>query len=1027
MKRWQFLCAATALMLIAAGFVPSSPPDVLAQGPAYSEDFEDGQAQGWELEPGWQVVQDGSSYVLGGEGHVWARANQSFDGDLRQSFRVRLLQGRIHLVVRLTDTSRYFIGFDTQGSDLNKQYFPDEFHNGLAGLRTPHSLDRWYQVEIVLKDSTIGFLVDGMQQWSYTDPQPLIGGSFAFETLDDSRVYVDDIVVDLGAAQVPAPAVAATVAAPTSLAQATVASPSNVPAAPATNFTWVRTGGPLGGLGYDIRMRPDNPDVMFVTDAWAGVHMSTDGGSSWIPANQGITGRQGESGDAIPAFCLTIDPNNNDIVWAGLQNLGELYRSADGGLTWERRVSGIIEGEGLSFRGISIEPGNSNIVYAAGEISPWKWAGRNMKGLAFDLTKGVVYKSINGGLHWAAIWRGDNLARYIWIDPSDVNTLYVSTGIFDREAANSDPASRIPGGVGVLKSTDGGQTWSQINNGLRNLFIGSLFMHPTDPNVLLAGAGNNAYLEGSGIYLTTDGGASWELVLDTTPVAITSVEFSTSDPRVAYAGGQSIFAVSTDGGRTWTRREHSNGRWGPLGISPGFPIDFQVDPRKPERIFANNYGGGNFLSEDGGTTWKSASTGYTGADLRSVSIQASSPALVYTNGRSGPYLSVDGGGHWQGINPEDLPQIVEGSQISLDPTNPQHVVMTESNRILIYWSDDGGGTWHESTHDMAGLTPMYGSFFGGVEALAYAPSQPSRVYAVFGNNGCKGLGLGCDGAQPASTVAISDDGGRSWTHLTSTPDDTMPGTAVVVHPSDPDRAWIAVPSSGVYKTLDGGGTWQSATQGLGSAQVVSLALDISNADILYAGTLAQGVYKSLDGGGTWRSSSHGMDPNEPVYSIAVDPTQTNIVYAGSMRSGVFRSENGGQTWVKINSGLRTRSVHDLAISADGGTLYATTRGEGVFRLDLTGRAPVPVATREIQVQPAATMYLYLSPTPPAGGLKVGLPGLHCIGGGILPLLLFGGVLFRRVRSPRAGGNNPAHSRHTQSGGRGGPHATENRP
>jgi hypothetical protein len=108
-------------------------------------------------------------------------------------------------------------------------------------------------------------------------------------------------------------------------------------------FEWVRTGGPLGGLGYDIRVRPDNPDVMYVTDAWSGVHMSSDGGQTWMNVNDGIDARTGPSGDAIPVFSLTIDPNDNDIIWIGLQDLTGIYRSTDGGLTWEKRINGIVE------------------------------------------------------------------------------------------------------------------------------------------------------------------------------------------------------------------------------------------------------------------------------------------------------------------------------------------------------------------------------------------------------------------------------------------------------------------------------------------------------------------------------------------------------------------------------------------------------------------------------------------------------------------------------------------------------------
>ena len=783
-------------------------------------------------------------------------------------------------------------------------------------------------------------------------------------------------------------------AAPGALA-ATVTIPPAPPATtstPPTAPTWQRLGGPIGGLGYDIRMRPDRPDIMFVTDAWAGVHRSTDAGRTWQPANDGISGRQGESGDAIPVFCLTIDPNNNDIVWAGLQTLGQIYRSQDGGLTWEKRISGIVEGEGLSFRGITVEPGNSSVVYAAGEISPWLWAGRAVRGLAFDLTKGVLYRSLDAGLHWSAIWRGDNLARYLWIDPGNPQILYLSTGIFDREAANSDPQSRTPGGVGILKSVDGGQTWTPMNAGLGNLYVGSLFMHPQDPNVLLAGAGNNVYSEGSGIYLTTDGGAHWQWVLDTDPIALTSVEFSLSDPNLAYAGGQHVFAVSADGGRTWERRERVPGRWGPVGIAPGFPIDFQVDPRNPERIFANNYGGGNFLSEDGGESWMSASSGYTGADIRSLAVDPTNPGTVYANGRSGPYVSRDGGVRWQGVNTEGLEAIiVEGSQIAVEPSDPRHLIMTESNRDLIYWSEDGGATWEESANDWPDLRQTEGAFLGGIESLAFAPSRPERVYAVFGNNGCKGFGAGCDSPQAVSTVVLSQDGGRSWTRAAALPQDGMPGTSVVVHPADADRAWVAVPSLGVFQTTDAGATWTPAPE-LAAVRVVALAIDPTG-DRLFAGTLESGVYASADGGATWRSSSAGMDPNEPIYTVAISPTQPETIYAGSLRSGVFQSKDGGKSWKLLNDGLRMRSVHDLVVTSDGETLYAGTRGEGVFRLSPHEQAyfdalaptatPVPTAT-----QPSGAQ----TPTEPAAQGR----GL-CGAGAALPMLPLAIAVWSRRR------------------------------
>ncbi|OHD74317.1 MAG: hypothetical protein A2177_07705 [Spirochaetes bacterium RBG_13_68_11] len=728
---------------------------------------------------------------------------------------------------------------------------------------------------------------------------------------------------------------------PASAAAAAPAGPGRAASAsksPLASAAWVRLGGPIGGLGYDIRVQPDDPRVMYVTDAWAGVHKSTDGGTTWAPMNAGIDARTGSSSDSIPVFCLTVDPNDFRVVWAGVQYLGLVYRSADGGKTWEERAEGIAERDGLSLRGITVQQGDSNVVYAAGELSPWQWGGT--KGRQFDRTRGVLYRSTDAGRHWQAIWRGDDLARYVWIDPRNPKVIYLSTGIFDREAANSDWDAKRPGGTGILKSVDGGATWKLVNTGLANLYIGSLFMHPTRPDVLLAGAGNNTYLEGSGVYLTVDGGAHWKLV-QKCEEAITSVEFSTSDPRIAYAAGAYHFYASTDGGNTWVVRDRIANRWGPPGIFTGFPIDFQADPRNPQRLFTNNYGGGVFVSTDGGRTWTSSSTGYTGADIRGLAVRPDNPAVVYANGRSGPYRSADGGAHWEGVTPENLPAIGEGSQITLDPAGSGRVIMSESNIDRTYWSDDGGETWRNTANDWKALAKRYEAEHGwyntGIESLAIPSGRPGRVYAAFGNNACKVNDAACGSEIPLFNLARSDDGGKSWVHLVTVPRSDLPAMAVVAHPAEADTILVAVPGAGVYRSTDAGRTF-TAAKGLGTAGVLSLDFDPTNGDVVYAGTRASGVYKSVDGGTSWKPSLVGMDPNEPIPAVVVDPRRPDVVYAGSTRSGLFISVDAGKTWRLHNEGLRTRSILVLEISSDGETLYAGTHGEGVFRLSTLNQA-----------------------------------------------------------------------------------------
>jgi photosystem II stability/assembly factor-like uncharacterized protein len=896
---------------------------VHAQGPGetvlYQENFDNSWANDWELEPGWGVIQDSDNLVLAGEGHQWAHPDVSYEGDFRVQFRLKLLQGRIHLVYRLNNTGRYFIGFDEGGSDLNKQYWPDTFLEGLASGSTSHNLGIWHQVEIAGQGARIRFLVDDQVEWEYSDRDPLPSGSFAFETLEDTLAYVDDIVV-YGPAPTPTPT-------------------------PDPRLVWARTGGPLGGLGYDVRMRPDNPDIMYVTDAWAGVFMSTDGGQTWFPSNEGITARAGESGDAIPIFCLTIDPHNYDIVWAGTQNVRGIFKSTDGGRTWVEMDNGVVEREGITFRGFGVDPRTSDIVYAAAELSSWVWNGEPRSGREFDMTAGVVYKTTDGGQNWVAIWRGDNLARYVWIDPRDPDVIYVSTGIFDREAANSVPGSRSPGGVGIVKSTDGGQTWREANTGLGNLYVGSLFMHPENPDVLLAGAGNNQYYNGAGAYLSTDGGESWGQTLR--GENIEAVEIVLSDPAIAYAASSEAVYRSQDGGLTWERVSGGQDGWGAPGVRAGFPIDLQVDPRDPDRIFVNNYGGGNFLSTDGGRTWTVASQGYTGAQVRDIGVDPTT-GRVFAAARSGIFVSDDGGGEWVGLSYPPAASL-EWYVVAADPTDPQHVLAANNWQGVILQSHDGGQMWRSVS-----LRPAEGMSW---RAIAFAPSDPGTVYA--GTSAFFSAGT-FDDRMPAGGIYVSHDRGASWSPTNDMLSADANVTGLAVDPRDTQLVYAATGNHGLLKSTDGGGHWTAINQGLpGSPAALSVVAYPSEPNVIYAGLAFAGLYHSQDGGTTWRPRAAGLNPEASVSDIVFDPTDPHVMYAADRLSGVYRSSDGGATWLPTNNGLRTRAVNALAMSADGQHLYAATEGEGVFRLDLNGRPPQPAPTPILSPDQRATA----TPTP----------------------------------------------------------------
>jgi photosystem II stability/assembly factor-like uncharacterized protein len=923
------------VILVLVGLLSSPAIPVQAQEGGFSETFEDPPLPGWELSPETSVV-DGTLLV---KGNGYAFHGGSWQ-DATFSLRFRIEgSGAGALSYLASDAGSYSIRVSSDGVQLLLDQAGQTLEFGSSPA--PVLEGEWNLLTVRTSGEVHTVYLNDEQVYEGTAPVQLPPGGVLLLADATASVFFDDLMIEVNAG-------------PTQDEQPQQ-NDQPVAGLPVSDMTWVRLGGPPGGLGYDIRMRPDNPDEMYVTDARAGIFKSEDGGANWFASNGNLTFGADE---VAPIFCATIDPHHYDTIWIGTQVTGHLYRSDNAGQSWETRDDGISH-DARSLRGITIDPNDADVVYVGLEVEAGQWQREHPEATS-EMAGGEVYKSTDGGLSWERIWQGPNVARYVWIDPRNSNRVYVSTGIFDRLPANSNYDAGDPGGVGILRSDDAGKSWTVINehNGLGGRIIPSLFMHPTDPDVLIAAVyGSNI---SNGIFVTRDGGDTWVQSLDYS-LGMHNVEIATSDPDIWYGATEDAFFRSDDAGKTWQKYHLAT-----PDREAGMPIDLQVDPRDPYRIFVNNYGGSNFLSLDGGVTWADASRGYTGAQ---VNVFILPDDQVVAAAQTGIFLGKDNGFTWVGLKVVDE----RGTE-----TSPVSDVMLPHDGEVLH-STDGGATWSATE-----VVDLFAEFEAGrierdlvSSRLAISPSVPKTVYLNFFDGLCAaGQGESCFDPMPGLYRSL--DGGYTWQELEGGPFEEAATLRIVVHPQDPQRLFAAT-SIGLYKSSDGGDTWQKV-DALSRAVsqiaiwdtdnplaqsdaviVMDVAFDPFQANTLYASALYKGVFRSDDGGETWQTASYGMDPNEPVVVLLVDVNHSGVLYAGSTLSGVFISTDRAQTWTKISEGLTITSVISLGLTSDSSVLYAGTFNGGAWRLGGEG-IPAQEASSE-GVGPAAKS---TEPETPAG-------------------------------------------------------------
>ena len=563
---------------------------------------------------------------------------------------------------------------------------------------------------------------------------------------------------------------------------------------------------------------------------------------------------------------------------------------------------------GGSIRAIAIDPVNPDIVYA-GALG------------------GGVFKSTDGGESWAPSSSGltSLVVVSLAIHPATTNLLFAGTI-----------------GGGLFQSTDGGSNWAVVTSGLPvdpplsdPPVVSSLTIDPDQPDTIFGAVfGTSA----DGIYKSTDRGATWfESGRFQTPVLALAID--PSQTSTLYAGtGEGVFK-SSDGGQAWVATNAGLRDSEILDDVPGYVVlSLTIDPSDSATVYAGTLGNGVFKSTDAGASWAAVNSGLPPLEVAesppvvtSLIVDPSNPSTIYAGISAGTqddgvFKSTNGGQSWAAANVD--------RKFDLKPTHVLALVIDPTSPATVFAGTFGRGVFKSITGADSWTPANSGLNAGMVVALAIDPSSPATVYAGTGNGLFK-----------------STDSGQAWVDISRGIWNALV-TAVAIDPINPSTVYVGtgipggVGSTGVFKTTNGGDSWNYVSIGLPIQPwlsiVTSLAVDPSNPETVYAGTLG-GVFKTTNGGTSWIEANSGLQATEVtvaghepdfivVLDVAVDPFNPSTVYAVTPGRDIYRSTDGGANWATISSSLPFANLWALAIDpSNPSTLYSVTAGDGVFR------------------------------------------------------------------------------------------------
>ncbi|CAM2069104.1 S8 family serine peptidase [Sulfidibacter corallicola] len=451
---------------------------------------------------------------------------------------------------------------------------------------------------------------------------------------------------------------------------------------------------------------------------------------------------------------------------------------------------------------------------------------------------------------------------------------------------------------GLLQSDDDGANWQQKNSGLLSMPLSGIAINENNPKELL--------IPSRDVFLTRSSGNTWVRTdrRGSDPYFNTLPEIAFSEPNRYYYVYYDGVWRSDNRGITWYQPNPCFGNG--LNNKAARLVDFAVDPFDENRLVSLDEDGFSWISIDGGVRWEQMMSPCRPCSYSQLSLSESS--LIFSKVKQGKllasfdralYKTDDYGRNWELIKTLSWPGYPDFA-IEASGIDPEFIYAAGPNRI----------------HSYNPYTDLWHDFFLSARALSVAidPSNPLVAY------------VGCDNG---GGVYKTESAGESWFRIDNGVFDNQDINGLVHHPTDSGILYASSNREGVYRTIDGGDTWDNLRQFSSVADQINISTRaLGNTETIYVGTQGFGVQVSSDSGQSFEPRVAGLD-NFYVNALQLDPDNPNTLYAGT-EDGLYITNDQGLTWLPTS--LTRAPISDIAI--DRGTkprrIYLVSLTDGLF-------------------------------------------------------------------------------------------------